>query len=119
MNRMRCQVEDKNHAIQEAKTRAVHLEEQLDQSKAESRHSREEAALELTKLRDAYEALQRSHVELFPVDYEETFFQRAVRGKDSLLSLMAAHLNSFGSRNAQAACQSKNKDLFIVVYWRM
>ncbi|KAL3960488.1 hypothetical protein ACCO45_005605 [Purpureocillium lilacinum] len=58
---LRCQVEDKNHAIQEAKTRAVHLEEQLDQSKAESRHSREEAALELTKLRDAYEALQRSH----------------------------------------------------------
>ncbi|KAJ6441696.1 Ribosomal protein arginine N-methyltransferase rmt3 [Purpureocillium lavendulum] len=58
---LRSQVEDKDQVVQEAKARAVHLEDQLDQTRAESRHSKEEAALELAKLRDAYEALQRSH----------------------------------------------------------
>ncbi|POR33297.1 Ribosomal protein arginine N-methyltransferase rmt3 [Tolypocladium paradoxum] len=58
---LRDQVEDRDRALEEAKAKTVSLEELLEQRQAEQRHSSEWAALELSKLRGAYETLQRAH----------------------------------------------------------
>ena len=36
-----------------------------------------------------YESLREAHIDMFPVDYEDAFFQRVVNGQDGLESLAA------------------------------
>ena len=37
------------------------------------------------------QSLQSSHYEMFPVDYEESFFQRVATGQDGLQNLVAVN----------------------------
>ncbi|UNI19727.1 Type I protein arginine methyltransferase [Purpureocillium takamizusanense] len=102
---LRSQVEEKDRTIQEAKVRAGHLEEQLDQVKAEGRHSREEAALELTKLRDAYDALQRSHeAEIRTIQSQEA---AKVSERDRRILSMQADLTSREAAHERSLVQAR------------
>jgi len=44
-----------------------------------------------------FESLQSAHYEMFPVDYEESFFQRVATGQDGLQNLMAVNRDSQGN----------------------
>lgn len=60
---LRSQLEEKNAALQKAEEGLVSLERQLGQEQADHRRAKETAALELSRIRNVNDALQRHHDE--------------------------------------------------------